>query len=228
MDLWSQALALADGDSSATVKALIGLSNGHLRTGDTPQAKALLERARRETRSSGDRIAEGRVLNNLGLVHVFNQEYDDALIAFHHALRVRESTGYSRGIVINHHNIGDVHFTRGDFAKAYSCFRRSQDLAHQMSWQVGVALNAVYLAYIDGIRTLDEGGLARLGAATERARRLNDADIVLTGEWLTGRLLLELGRPSEALETLKRARAQADGRHQLRMARTLDALISRL
>ena len=227
MTLWRQALELAKNDPADTVRALIGLANGHLRAGDITEAATLLGRARLEARRAGDRIAEGRVLNNLGLVHVFNDEYEDALDAFRRALQIRENTGYSRGIVINHHNIGDVHFMQGDFAKAYMCFRRSQELAEQMAWGVGMALNEVYLAYINGLRSLDQQGLNRLREATEHARDLKDADIALTGEWLTGRLLLELGRIDDGRELLSAARREAAERGQLRMVRTIDRLLAK-
>jgi tetratricopeptide (TPR) repeat protein len=205
--LWQRALTLAGSDPAAVARCEIGLATRYLRSGDPDRARALLEQALVTSRSSGDRILEGRVLNNIGLVHSWAGRHAQALQYYRAALELREGIGYTRGVVINHHNIGDVHFHSGEYAKAAVAFERSRELAAEIGWERGVALNDVFLAYLDARR-----GRAEVDAileATERARGFGDAEIVATGLWLAGRWLLETGRTEAAEAKLREALAEA-------------------
>jgi class 3 adenylate cyclase/tetratricopeptide (TPR) repeat protein len=207
-DLWNEALRRASGDPAAVTKCLIGLSNRHLRAGALEAASPLLDRALRTARDAGDRILEGRVLNNIGLLHAGAARFDDAIASFRQALEVREGIGYQRGVVVNHHNIGDVHFARGDFARAHVAFTRSRELATEMGWERGLVLNDVYLGYIEASRGQADG-LERVKKATRDAEKLGDADTATAGAWLAGRFLLEQGKTDDAKQTLERALSQA-------------------
>ena len=122
---------------------------------------------------------------------------------------MREGIGYTAGVVINHHNIGDVHFSRGDLPKAWVAFSRSRELAEDMAWRRGVVLNDVYLGYIEATKGDVEGGLERIKAAMKEAEGLGDTEISANGALMAGRLLLEHGRETEAAELLDLAHAQA-------------------
>ncbi len=226
-ELWREALQRAEDRPQAAARALIGLANRHLRAGQFDDAAPLLEHALIASRRAGDRITEGRVLNNIGLLHAGAGRYDDALDALRRALEVREGIGYLRGVVVNHHNIGDVHFVRGDAARAHVAFSRSREIAAEIGWERGIVLNDVYLAYLDTRgRAAPGAALERLRRAALDARRLGDVETSVTGRWLLARALHEAGqfdaaRP-EILAALEDAR-----KHELRpMTRTLEALLA--
>ncbi|MBW1877759.1 MAG: protein kinase [Deltaproteobacteria bacterium] len=224
--LWQEALKRALGDPSATARSLIGLANRHLRSGQLEQAAPLLEAALKAARDTSDRILEGRVLNNIGLLHLARQEHDEALSFFRQALQVREGIGYTQGAMVNHHNIGDAHFALKDYARAYVAFQRSRDLAQQLGWERGIALNDVYLGYIEATEGREEEGLARIERATEAARQLGDAEITTSGALLAGRWLLEHGRVDKARANLTQALQDAR-RYDLRlMEREIEALLA--
>src|SRR5690606_4407971 len=140
------------------------------------------------------------------------------------ALEVREGIGYTRGIVVNHHNIGDTHFRAGDYARAWVAFQRSRELAREIGWARGVVLNEVYLAYIDAVR--GQADVGPLLEATERARDLGDAEIATAGAWLAGRFLLEKGRVEEARTQLERAREEAHAWDLLPMAAVIEEMLT--
>jgi serine/threonine protein kinase/tetratricopeptide (TPR) repeat protein len=205
--LWNAALVLAEGDPAAVARCEIGLANRFLRSGRTDEARALLDRALSTAREAGDRVLEGRVLNNVGLLHSRAGRLDNALRYFRAALEVREGLGFTRGVVINHHNIGDVHFQRGDLARAFVAFARSRELAEEMGWARGIVLNDVFLAYIGATR--GQSDVAPLEQAIERARSLSDGETTALGEWLFGRWLKENGRSDDARTRYERALAAA-------------------
>ncbi|MEQ1503078.1 MAG: protein kinase [Myxococcota bacterium] len=205
--LWQRALALAEGDPAAQARCEIGLANRYLRSGEHDRARQLLERALGTVRGSGDRILEGRVLNNIGLVHSWAGRHHLALQYYRASLELREGLGYTRGVIVNHHNIGDVHFHSGDSAKAWVSFHRSRELAEEIGWDRGVALNDVYLAYLGAQH--GRADVDAILAATERARGYGAVETVATGLWLAGRWLLESGRPDEAEQKLIEALVEA-------------------
>jgi len=225
--MWNEALALAKGDAPATARSLVGLANRHLRCGEVEEAAPLLDRALSAARDAGDRILEGRVLNNIGLLHLARRDCDEALASFRAALRVREGIGYTQGAMVNHHNIGDAHFARGDYARAYVAFERSRDLAAEIGWERGFALNDVYLGFIDAERGRVADGLARIDGAISAARRLGDAEIATSGALLAGRWLFAHARHEEARAYLLRALDDAR-RFDLRpMAREIETLLGK-
>jgi tetratricopeptide (TPR) repeat protein len=201
--LWQQALAHAIGDPAAEARCEIGLANRYLRNGRYDEAGPLLDRALIAVRSVDDRILEGRVLNNLGLMYSWAGKHQEALGCYRQSLEVREGMGYLRGVVVNHHNIADTHFQLGDWARAHVSFERSRDLARDMGWEHGISLNEVYLAYIEASQ--DNSDVTAILAATETARALGDAEITTTGGWLAGRFLAEQDRIPEARDQLERA-----------------------
>jgi eukaryotic-like serine/threonine-protein kinase len=206
--LWEQALGLAQEDPSALARCNLGLANRYLRSGHHDKAEPLLEEALKATRQANNRILEGRVLNNIGLLHSWAGRYDEALEYYRMALEVRQGIGYTRGVAINYHNIGDVHFSRQDWARAYVAFDRSRELAAEMRWERGVLLNEVYLSYIDGVR--GEGEVHRIQGATQKAQKLGDMEIATTGMWLSARLMIQHEEYGLAREELHRAIEHAD------------------
>jgi tetratricopeptide (TPR) repeat protein len=220
--LWNQAKDQAEGEPEPLARALVGLANVHIRSGLVDRARPLLLQALDAARAANDRILEGRVLNNIGLVHAVYDEFEDAIRYFRQAIQVREDVGYTRGVAVNHHNIGDMHFIHGDLKRAYVSFQRSRDLAEDIGWTRGVAMNDVYLAYIDAVERRDLSGISRIDETILVARDLGDSEVALSGTWLSARLLARVGRADEARERLQRARDEA---HELQLSH-VESLIS--
>lgn len=206
-ELWKAVLDRASHDPALTARCQIGLANRWIRTNDLERAQPLLRSALRASRKAKNRILEGRVLNNIGLLYSWSKKPDDALFYYRRALEVREGIGYSRGVVINHHNVGDVHFQKGHWSRAHVAFSRSRELASRIGWDRGVVLNDVYLAFIDATR--GESTVQDLLDATVRARALDDPEITTTGSWLLARHLVESGHP-DAPDQLTRALQDAE------------------
>jgi len=206
--LWNQAMASAR-DPVATARCQLGLATRHIRAGDLDRAAPLLAEALEAARQAGDRILEGRVLNNQGLLHSWREDHDRALDYYRAALELRQSIGYTRGVAVNQHNIGDVHLRRGDRSRAAGAFARSRDLARALGWSRLVVLDEVYLAYLEADDVSD------ILAAVEAARALGDGEATTAGGWLAGRWLAEHGQLGAARTHLERALAEAvDQRHQ--------------
>lgn len=206
---WSTALEFAGDDPTLRARCLNGIANCHLRSGSLEAAQPALESALDAARAAEDRLLEGRIVNNIGLVYAWQHMGDEAIDQFRRALKLRAGLGYSRGAAVNHHNIGDVHLGRGELAKAYVAFKRSREIAEEMSWERGIAMNDVYLGWIDAVQHGSAEGARRIDDAMAAARRLGDHEIVLTGKWLHGKLCLHRGESEDGLRHLEAARDRA-------------------
>ncbi|TNE92596.1 MAG: tetratricopeptide repeat protein [Deltaproteobacteria bacterium] len=226
-ELWAKAMSLAANDA-ARGRCLLGLASQQLRAGETESAGETLKAALEVARTAGDRILQGRVLNNIGLVHTALGQLDDALASFRQALAVRQGIAYSRGVMVNYHNIGDAYFTREAWGRAWVAFARSRELAEQMGWDRGVALNDTYMGYIETVRGTTDAGMARMQEAIERARGFQDAEIESFGLWLMARAHLDAKQPDAAEPLLEQAEGVASGMGMAQMMERLAELRAEL
>ncbi len=180
---YEEALDWAAEDQALAARALLGLAGRHIRVGDELAAMELLLRAKAKAEEASDRILVGRIVNNIGIVHLQAGRYPEALEEFRTALEIREGLGYRLGVIINLHNIGDAYLRMGDEARAWASFDKSRTLANEANWERGVVMNEAFLAYLEGGRSgqTDDAATERLRQALERARALSDAETEVTG-----------------------------------------------
>ena len=215
------------GRRSPRVRSL-GLAGRHIRVGDELAAMELLLRAKGKAEGAGDRILVGRIVNNIGIVHLQAGRYPAALEEFRQALEIREGLGYRLGVIINLHNIGDAYMRMGDEARAWASFDKSRALANEANWERGVVMNEAFLAYLEGGRSgqTDDAATDRLRQALERARALSDAETEVTAGWLLGLHLRNLGSESEAKEAFEQALVLARRIEDLAMIRIIEGSLA--
>jgi tetratricopeptide (TPR) repeat protein len=223
---WLRVIEESGEDIRLSARCHLGLAGQHVKSGDLVQGVPLLETALQLARTAGDRILEGRAFNNLGLLHFWADSKDDALVCFRHALSLRKGIGYRRGVVINHHNIGDVYFHAGEWSRAGVAFSRSAELAKAMRWREGELFNLVYLRYLDC--RLENAPLQPLIETTEHCRTEGVLETATTGAWLVGRHLMERGENGQALPYLEQGLEHAKALGLQGMHDMLEATIQKL
>jgi len=200
--LWRDAVDRAH-SASARSRCLAGLASCLVRNGRFDEAHPVLLEGLEAAKKDGNRLLEGRNLNNLGMIHAFRDDDEKALAYFREALAVREGTGYLRGAAVNHHNIGDIHLRRGDFSRASVAFTRSLELAQQIGWAHGERLNTVYLKAVE-LRRSPEQAAAFDASLDELAT--DDPVATLHGRWLLASHW-ESRAPDHAIATLEKIAA---------------------
>ena len=218
-----EAMELAGDDPVTAALAQLGMANRYIRDDRPQQAWRYLQDARVLAQKSGDRILLGRIYNNLGTARHGLGDYGSALEYFRKALDTRRGSGYRHGLVINLHNIGDAHMRLGRLGRAHAAFLESRDLARQVGLERQVALNDIFIGYLAALREDTGSGLAQLRKATAAAERLDDAETVLRGRWLEGRVLGEQGRESDARAVLRSALDEAREMGSAWIARDIEA-----
>jgi serine/threonine protein kinase/tetratricopeptide (TPR) repeat protein len=207
------ALTMAGSDSTLAARALLGLASGPIRAGDTAAALTILEEAADKAAQSADRILMGRIANNTGIVYYNARQYDEALEHFRRSVSLRQGLVYRIGVVVNYHNIGDAYLRMGDMGRAWAAFQRSRDLAREVGWDSGVAMNQIYIAFIEGHpRSTEEPGedpIGRMEEAADLLARHSDVEQAVSAQWLLGRLLATRGEQERARRILQGALSRA-------------------
>ncbi len=216
-------LERAPESSSVAMRARLGLANHCIRKDELDRALHHLDMVDKAADEAGDRILQGRALNNIGFVHHSRGQYRQALARFKQALQLREGIGYRMGAIINLHNIGDAHFCLGEHPQAYEAFSKSARWAHAAGWRRGITMNQMFLAYLDAKRG-DKQASERLIDATQRARRGAEGDLQATGLWLQALLQWQMGDRITAKELVARAVDVARKAGDTSLARRLESM----
>ncbi len=225
---WSQ-LRLDRAESAAErADAGLALANVHAHAGRLDDARRVLDQARLEAAESDDPRVVGRVLGQVGLVHLWADDVDAAITVLREAVRATDDLGAAPAPGHDHRWLGDAHVLRGDTTRAVASFERGRELADEAGWQEGVMLHDLHLAFLTALRGEDSGAGARLAETVAAAEAQGHAEAAATGTWLAGRLAMLAGRFDEADATLMRAAESAQRGHMVALVLAIARTRSRL
>jgi tetratricopeptide (TPR) repeat protein len=177
-----------------------------------------LEAGREAAVRLGDRFAEGRLLNVLGIVARYLRRPADSFSYFERALAVRREIGDRNGQRATLNNLGGAHADVGRFQESLDCYLQALELARATGSRGGESISLDNL--IGAYRNLGRfpESIARGREAFAVARELGDR----LGEGAvlheTGQTYLDWGRPRQAAERLLAAveiRRELGDRRQL-------------
>lgn len=202
---YERGLEVAAAEPRLLAWMLAGMASEALQRDDSGAAWDLLQQVlQRDDRAiTGDRLLLGRIYNILGLVLFQQQRYGEALAEFRRSLELRRGMGFRWGEVINLHNIGDTLLSMQDIPGAYAAFEQSLEVARACSWERGIVMNALYLAYLRAHR--GEPAMPDLERQIALARRLGDPETAITGQWLAAKLKGSAELQRQAYEEAKQA-----------------------
>jgi len=123
---FSTALEVArkQGNEREQGKALTNLSAVAIQTGNFRQAAEFL----REAIAYGKTVAR---LTNLGAIHSYLRDYENALLAFNEALELAEKENDFRRKITLWNNIGAIYWLQGNHEQALYCLQRALEIASQ-------------------------------------------------------------------------------------------------
>jgi|GEM_PF-1460912 len=190
---FSTALEVArkQGNEREQGKALTNLSAVAIQTGNFRQAAEFL----REAIARGKTVAR---LTNLGAVHSYLRDYENALLAFNEALELAEKENDFRRKITLWNNIGAIYWLQGNHEQALYCLQRALEIASQTqdlfrTAPVHLTLGLVYtdlgefelaekhfVELLDisrrlGDRVREVGALIRLGHLKNRGKKWDEA-----------------------------------------------------
>ena len=189
-------------------------------------ARGAFEEAARAYEHLGNRRGQALVLSNSAwLRHAVLGEDDGANSDARKALRVYCEMGDARGQAQCLGVLGSVSYRQGEPTEAVALLEESLALARQAgdSWIEAQVLTEWARCELEA--RLAGNGLGRAASALELCLRLGMRDLAVSVKALQGRLLVDLGRPEEALavtsEALRESQPGADPAHSVAFAHSL-------
>ena len=173
--------------------------------GDPTAQRESFQQALALARELGDRRSERRTLNSLGVMEENDGNYEQARAFFEESLALGRAIGDRTGIGTVLGNLGVTAMDTGDLAGARANFEEALAIARETGDTVGVHVWLLNLAFVVATEGDAAAALAyydEAGRGFEEAGDRSSQGYVLNG---MGRVLLEVGRPSEALAPLRAA-----------------------
>jgi tetratricopeptide (TPR) repeat protein len=168
-----------------------------LRT-DWPHWRAAYETGLASARAIGDRAAENRLLNGLGLVLYDVREYTEAIGVYQEALALAEDLDNQPQVASILGNIAGCHSRLGDYTTSEEMHRRGLALFRELGNQQQVASSLTNLGnMLHEAKRLEESRTAQtqaLAAAREAGNRRYEAIIAFN----RAEVGMDLDRPAEA------------------------------
>ncbi|MCK9461961.1 MAG: protein kinase [Proteobacteria bacterium] len=118
------------------------------------------------------------------------------------ALEIAKEYDLKEQIAANAHNIGDDYVQLGDYRKAFSYLRMSQEVAQEIGYDIVVNLNNIFLAFIDALKFGSNDGLTQLEHALTVANERNTVWEQVQVHYFLGRIHFERKKYDLAKEHL--------------------------
>jgi tetratricopeptide (TPR) repeat protein len=119
------------------------------------------------------------------------------------ALEIAKEYDLKEQIAANAHNIGDDYVQLGDYRKAFSYLRMSQEVAQEIGYDIVVNLNNIFLAFIDALKFGSNDGLTQLEHALTIANERNTVWEQVQVHYFLGRIHFERRQYAKAREHLE-------------------------
>ena len=157
-------------DLDALAEASKQLGSAYLLNGDLDKAVRCYEQSLALYMDLGDALGQANALNNIGAAYRRQSRHVEALDAYERALEKRRRIGDQLGIAHSRNNLGEIHYLRGDLAKAEENFAEAATIASAIGY-VGLARVGL------GATRVARGDVARGRADLQEAvRELEQAD----------------------------------------------------
>ncbi len=152
-----------------------------------------------------DPTGTARALNNIGIGHYLQAEYDLALQYYDRALAVAEASGDDEGLASTLNNIGVVHYIRGHYEQTIEYYARTLELRRRIGDRIPLAQvsnnlgNVYYTAkrHDDALESYAEAVRIYADSGNESAHANSLCNMAL--------VYMELGRLDEAQQRLELA-----------------------
>lgn len=173
--------------------------------GDDTAQHLYFEEALRLAQDLGDRWSERRALNSLGILEQNKGAYEAARVYLDRSLAIARSIGDRTGETTVLGNLGVQANQLGQYVEAQALFEESLQIARDTNDSVGVNITLLNLGFIVAMNGDVERALTLYDEARQYVIAMGDKPLLGYVENGAGRILLEAGRPAEAIALLRRA-----------------------
>ncbi len=140
-----------------------------------------------------------------GQLYYMNREMEKSISVSMRALDIAKEYDMRDMVAKNAHNIGDAYLVLGDFRKAFTYLRMSQELAQEIEFELLINLNNIFLSFIDALKFGSNEGLAQLEKALYLANERNTIWEQVQVHYFLGRIYFERNQFTTAQRHLEQS-----------------------
>jgi serine/threonine protein kinase/predicted ATPase len=148
------------------------------------EAEKLMESVTSPTTRCELEQAKGQYFNMIG-------DLERSIVHTSRSLEIAREYDLKDLIAKDAHNIGDASLAFGDYRKAYTFLRMSQEVAESIEHEVLINLNTIFLSFIDALKFGSNEGLTQLKKALEVASERNTVWEQIQVHFFLGRIFFE-------------------------------------
>jgi serine/threonine protein kinase/predicted ATPase len=173
------------GDPEAALNA-ISAAESLIDADINPETKCVFERSRAQ-------------------VYYMRREIERSVSYSQRSLEIAKEYDLKEQIVANAHNLGDDFVALGDYRKAFSYLRMSNEIAEEIGYEIVINLNRIFLAFIDALKFGSNEGLAQLEEALTEANERNTIWEQVQVHYFLGRIHFERKNYDRAMSHLEQS-----------------------
>jgi serine/threonine protein kinase/tetratricopeptide (TPR) repeat protein len=193
------------GDSRALGAALLALARCQGSGGEPERAQQTLERARGVAERLGDPALRTDALKTSALIWYHVRDFERAAVESERALEMAREFDLAYEIAVNAHNAGDAWMRLGEYRKAFTNLRISQDVALEHGFDKLLNVNDTVLAFVDAVGFGSEEARGRIEATLVYAEQHGYKWDALHARFLLGVLARERGEIDQARSQMRDA-----------------------
>ena len=184
-------LCALTGDTNLQVSCMAQLAKALANSGEADKALPIIADA--EGRIDGDVTPETRCVfeRSRAQVYYMRREIERSIQYSMRALDIAREYDLKTQVAANAHNIGDSYVLLGDFRKAFSYLRTSQEVGEEIGYDLVMNLNRIFLAFIDALKFGSDDGLRQLEEALAVANERNTVWEQVQVHYFLGRIHFE-------------------------------------
>ncbi|MCG8459900.1 MAG: CHAT domain-containing protein [Holophagales bacterium] len=129
----------AAGEHELEIKVMVRLAWSQVSTGDLEAARATVDESLERTPATPPTLRRGEILNNLGVLHLYQSHYQRALDAFEDAARIWRAIGDTVHQAEALYNVATLYDRLGDHAVALEKLRQALTLFRAAGFRYGEA-----------------------------------------------------------------------------------------
>ena len=153
---------------------------------------------------------QAAALNNVGIAHYYQGEYDDALGYYQRSLRLAEQIHSDEAIARAVNNIGVIHYMWGEYDESLQSYARALEIRERMEDKFGIAVGHNNLGNVYYAAERYDEALGHLNEAFDLYTEVGNERLANSTLNNIGLLHYRTKRYDEAMETFERALAIAE------------------
>jgi serine/threonine protein kinase/predicted ATPase len=161
------------GKPDLLLSSYAGLARSEAMSDEPEQALKTVEKAEKLVNEKTSPNIRCHLENAHSEAYYIMRDMEKSLYYLMRGLEISREYNIKEWIARNAHNIGDAYLWLGDYRKAFTYFRLSQDIAEETRHDMLVRLNSIFLSYIDALKFGSEKGLTEMENALMIANECN-------------------------------------------------------